>query len=118
MGQITVKLSVYPTNGADAREVDALVDTGAAYSMLPRPFLESLGYRPVRPQRVVLADGRIEEWSMTLLDVAYDGRRVQTPVLMGPHASPTLLGATTLEELGLGIDPVNRRLTPIDVFLA
>ena len=31
---------------------------------------------------------------------------------------PVLLGATTLEELGLGIDPLNRRLIPVDLYLA
>jgi hypothetical protein len=29
-----------------------------------------------------------------------------------------LLGATTLEELGLGVDPLGRRLVPVDLYLA
>jgi hypothetical protein len=37
---------------------------------------------------------------------------------MGPPGDPILLGATTLEELGLGIDPLNRRLVPVDLYLA
>lgn len=118
MGQFKVSLTVYAPDGDDVRQVDALVDTGAAYSMLPRTFLESLGYGPVRAQRVVLADGRIEEWALTIADVECGGRRVPTPIMMGPSNSPALLGATTLEELGFGIDPLARRLIPIDVYLA
>lgn len=118
MGQFRVELILHPRNSGPARDVNTLVDTGAAYSMLPRPFLESLGYAPVRAQRVILADGRTEEWMVTQVDVECQGRRIFTPVLMGPAASPPLLGATTLEELGLGVDPLSRRLVPVDLYLA
>jgi predicted aspartyl protease len=94
------------------------VDTGAAYSVIPRGTLEALGCRPVRSQRVVLADGRGEEWTVTQVEVECEGRRVITPALMGPPGGPVRLGATTLEELGLGIDPLNRRLVPVDLYLA
>ena len=66
----------------------------------------------------MLADGRTEEWSVTQIDVECEGRRTATPILMGPTTGPALLGATTLEELGLGSDPLNRRLVPVDLYLA
>ncbi|MBI4588733.1 MAG: hypothetical protein HY725_07825 [Candidatus Rokubacteria bacterium] len=94
------------------------MDTGTGYSVVPRPILEALGCQPLRTQRVILADGRIEEWSVGQVEVECEGRRTTTPVLMGPPAGPLLLGATTLEELGLGIDPLNRRLVPVDLYLA
>lgn len=118
MGQFRVELKLLGRDGGPARTVEALVDTGAAYTVVPRAMLESLGCRPVRTQRVVLADGRIEEWAVTQIDVECEGRRATTPVLMGPDGGPILLGATTLEELGLGIDPLNRRLAPVDLYLA
>jgi clan AA aspartic protease len=118
MGRFKVDLTLRPANGRPVRHVDALVDTGAAYSMLPRAVLESLGYAAVRTQRVILADGRTEEWMVTQVEVECQGRRTFTPVLMGPAASPPLLGATTLEELGLGVDPLSRRLVPVDLYLA
>lgn len=118
MGQFKVVLTVYPRNGGEARRIEALVDTGAGYSVVPRSILESWGCQPVRTQRVVLADGRMEEWPVSQVDVEYEDRRATTPVLMGPLEGPVLLGATTLEELGLGIDPLNRRLIPVDIYLA
>ena len=118
MGQFRVDLTLHARHDGPSRTLEALVDTGAAYSVVPRVVLESLGCRPVRTQRVVLADGRIEDWSLTQIDVEYEGRRAATPILMGPANGPVLLGATTLEELGLGIDPLNRRLIPVDMYLA
>ena len=115
MGQFKVTVTLHPQKYGAARTVEALVDTGAGYSMFPRPLLEALGCQAIRSQRVVLADGRMEEWSLSQVDVEYEGRRAPTPVLMGPPDSPVLLGATTLEELGLGVDPVNRRLVPVDI---
>ena len=115
---IKVALTLYPRDGGTARSFEALVDTGAGYSVVPRPILEALGCQPLRTQRVILADGRIEEWSVGQVEVECEGRRTTTPVLMGPPAGPLLLGATTLEELGLGIDPLNRRLVPVDLYLA
>lgn len=118
MGQFKVTLTLHPRDGGLPRPLEAPVDTGAGYSVVPGPVLESLGCRPLRSQRVVLADGRVEEWPLSQVDVECEGRRATTPVLMGPSGGPTLLGATTLEELGLRIDPLNRRLVPVDVYLA
>ncbi len=118
MGQFKVLLTLFPRDGGTPRSVEALVDTGAGYSVVPRSILEGLGCRPLRTQRVILGDGRTEEWSVSQVDVECEGRRASTPVLMGPPVGPILLGATTLEELGLGIDPLNRRLVPVDLYLA
>lgn len=114
MGQFLVPVTVYPPSGGPAQQLQALVDTGAAYSVLPGPLLESLGCRPLRAQRVLFGDGRVEEWPVTEIEVECEGRRVTTTMLMAPPGSPVLLGAITLEGLGLGVDPLQRRLIPLD----
>jgi aspartyl protease family protein len=118
MAQFTVTVTLYGRDGAPPRPLSALVDTGAAYTVVERTTLEAQGWQPVRTQRVILADGRVEEWPVTQAEVECEGRRAITPVLMAPAGAPVLLGATTLEELGLGIDPLNRRLVPVDLYLA
>ena len=118
MGQFMVMMTLSRRQGEEFRRLEALVDTGAAYTVVPRSVLEALGCHPHRTQRVRLADGRTEEWPVTEVEAECQGRRATTPVLMGPPTAPVLLGATTLEELGLGIDPLNRRLVPVDLYLA
>lgn len=36
---------------------------------------------------------------------------------MAPDSSPGLLGAVTLEEFGLGVDPIEKRLVPVKTYL-
>ena len=113
-----VRVTLFPYGGLEPRTIGALVDTGAAYTVLPRELIETLGCVPHRVQRVRPADGRVEEWPLAQVELECEGRRAVTPVLVGPEDAPVLLGATTLEELGLGIDPLNRRLVPVDLYLA
>ena len=46
-------------DGQQAREIDAAVDTGAAYTTLPTRLLRELGVTPKGKRRSLLADGRI-----------------------------------------------------------
>ena len=68
------------------------MDTGATLSVIPRTVLESLGIGPARS--VVEADA--------------------TPcrVLFGEAEDVVVLGLTALEQLGLAVDPIGRRLVP------
>ena len=46
-----------------------------------------------------------------------DGLLAQGLVLLLEGSEP-LLGAVTLEEMGLGVDPLNQRLVPVTLLLA
>ncbi|MBI2162502.1 MAG: retroviral-like aspartic protease family protein [Candidatus Rokubacteria bacterium] len=118
MGPFKVIITLLPSGANEPRRLEALVDTGAAYTVVPRPILQALGCQPHRTQRVRLADGRAEEWSVAQVELECEGRRATTPALVGPAEAPVLLGATTLEELGLGIDSLNRRLVPVELYFA
>jgi hypothetical protein len=37
---------------------------------------------------------------------------------LASEQAPKLLGAQTLETFGLGVDPLGRRLVPVDAYLA
>ena len=109
---------LHPRAEGEVRRLEALADPGAGYTVVPRPVLEALGCAPHRLQPVRFADGRVEEWPVAEVEVECEGRRATTTVLMGSAPGPVLLGATALEELGLGVDPINRRLVPVEIFLA
>ena len=93
--------------------VDAMVDTGATYTSLPESLLDELGIEREEKDIFELADKRLAEYSTGETRVRLEGRERTVSVIFGPdHATP-LVGATTLEDLLLGVDPVARKLVPV-----
>ena len=93
-----------------------MVDTGAAYTWIPGSTLEGLGLERSFRLPFVLADGRIVERDLTETRLRLDGQVRTRIVVLGDEGSEPLLGADTLEGLGLSVDPINRRLVPISRF--
>ena len=60
MGQFRVVPTLHPRAEGEVRRLEGLVDTGASYTVVPRPVLEALGGEPHRMQPVRFADGRVE----------------------------------------------------------
>jgi aspartyl protease family protein len=111
-------IEVGTIDGSQSRELDAWVDTGAAYTWIPRPVLEDLGITPAFRRRFQLADGSHIERDCAQVAVGIDGSRLITVCVFGDEGSDPLLGAVTLEEMGLGVDPLNQRLVPVTLLLA
>jgi len=86
--------------------------------MLPRPLLLSLGITPRSRRQFRLGDGRTVVWEFGDADFMVDGYHAPSPVIFGEENSPQLLGAVTLEAMGVGVDPVNKQLIPIEGLLA
>ena len=117
MGTFAVALGVGDPQGRRYEEVEAMVDSGAAYTVLPASILESLGVKPHDTRGFVLADGHRVERGFGRTWLSLDGRQEVSPVAFWPEDSLPLLGAVTLEIFGLCIDPVNGRLVPVDAFM-
>lgn len=115
MGTFRVSVQLASPGGEPFESVEALVDTGASYTWIPRDLLERLGVRPDEERVFVLADGREVRYPVAWVRIRLDaGERIQpTPVVCGDLGTEALLGAFTLEGFGLGVDPVNRRLIPV-----
>lgn len=107
-----------PRGDASPVDVKLLVDTGAMFTCLPAPFLERLGLSPQWRVPIMLADGRLEEWSAAEILMTINGRTLHTTCLFGPPDSLSLLGAVSLEQFGLAPDPLARRLLPSRVPMA
>lgn len=97
--------------------MEAIVDTGASYSMFPRRTLEQLGIRPIDQDEFTLADGRTVRRDVAVATVRLDGRVRPTICVVGEEGTKPLLGAITLEAFGLAADPVNRRLVKAPLYL-
>ncbi len=95
----------------DGTSVEALVDTGATYSKIPRSVLQELGIEPVETRVSRIADGSRVELQTSWARFSVEGRNAVARVSFGPEGI-YLLGATTLEDMGLAVDPVDRQLIP------
>ena len=116
MGTFTVNVWVGNLFSDAGAAVDALVDTGATNSMLPAGLLRDLGIEPVESRFARVADGRRIELQTAWARFAAAGRNAVARVAFGPEGE-YLIGATTLEDLGVVVDPVDGRLIPQDDLL-
>ena len=118
MGQVRVQIVVVnPRIGARSEEMTALADTGATLTVVPGEMLRQLGIGAIRRVSLVLADGRRAQRDVGEAHVAVNGEPVPCRVVFGEPADATLLGLTVLEQLGLAVDPPQRRLVPTDFLL-
>lgn len=92
--------------------VQAVVDTGATYSVFPRTLLTQLGVVPQEQAKFILADGRRIMRDLAIVTARIEGRVRPGVCVVGEDGAEPLLGAVTLESFGLAADPVNRRLVP------
>jgi aspartyl protease family protein len=113
VGTFRVALEIGDPEGSRWETVEALVDTGASYTLVPRHLLLSLGVRTTFRRPFTLADGRQVDCEMAETRVRLDGQTRTTLVIFGEEGAVPLLGAYTLEGFGLAPDPVNRRLISV-----
>jgi len=107
-----------PAAPAKRETVEFLVDSGAVYSFVPRDILERLGIEPHSRQRFRLADGSSIERERGDATFFYQGRQGASPVIFGEARDAVLLGAVTLESLGLVLDAIRRDLMPLPMVVA
>ena len=113
MGTFTTNFTIWnPLSPENAQEMDALVDTGAAFSWISRQRLEGLGLQPSRRMSFRSIDGRVMERDMTAVYIASAGYSAPDMVVMAESGEMEVLGAHSIEGLGLAADPVQKKLTP------
>jgi predicted aspartyl protease len=95
-----------------------LVDSGAVYSVLRRPDWRSLRLAAQRDLEFVLADGTALRRQVSECIFELQGRQATSPVVLGEGEDEALLGAVTLETLGLVLNPLTRKLQPMRMLLA
>jgi predicted aspartyl protease len=113
MGTFAVTIEAGDPRGVSFHTVEALVDTGASYTTLPGSPLRELGVTPhgQRPFLPATGDTVVRDIGRTWVRI--DGQTEMTIVVFGDEGASALLGAVTLEEFGLGVDPIARKLIPV-----
>ena len=117
MPTFRLTIEIGPTDRSRFEQIEALVDTGATYTVVPRDVLERLGTAPQFRRHFRVADGRVVELDMAVVMVRIVGQTLPTICIFGEEGMNALLSAVTLEEFGLGVDPANQRLVPVELLL-
>jgi predicted aspartyl protease len=112
--RLTVKAS---RKSRKAIAVDFLIDSGAVYSLVSAERLKSIGIGPYKKLDFTFADGTIVTREVGDAYFEYRGDGGAAPVIFGQEGDQPLLGATTLESLGLVLDPFHRKLHPMKLVL-
>lgn len=119
MGTFSVKFVIkHPLRGDQLLELEGLVDTGALFTQIPASLLTQIGLAPSGTRAVHYADGTRDVVPVAMAYIAINGLETAAMILCGKPNSLILLGAHTLEGLGLGVDPVHKRLIPIEAPMA
>ena len=102
-------------NPQQSFEEEFWVDTGALYSFVPEDYFEKIGMEPAAKRNLILADSRHDTRLLGFCDFQIDGLEgtIPCPVIFAPKGALFLLGATALENFGVEVDPVQKKLKPI-----
>ena len=112
MGTFAAQIGVSDGNGGATQWVDALVDTGATFTVLPDSVLrEQVGVHPEETMEFTLADGSKTQFPVGEARLSVEGRQATSRVVFGEE-DQYLVGATTLQVLGLIPDTTNHKLVP------
>ncbi|GAB6944857.1 aspartyl protease family protein [Vulcanisaeta sp. JCM 14467] len=116
MGHVWVSARIGNVDLSRVVEVRALVDTGATLTVIPRSLANELGLAVTGKSRVETGAGIIEvDRSRAWVEI--EGRGEVVPVLVSDIIDKVLIGVTTLEVLGLEVDPVTGRLREMRLLL-
>jgi predicted aspartyl protease len=119
MGISIVELHVAnPAAPRTVETVEFIIDSGAMYSVVPRRTLRKLKIKPIARETFRLANGDKIARDKGGALFRYGDRVGVADVIFGEKGDYNLLGALTLEALGLSLDPIKRELKPLPMILA
>jgi clan AA aspartic protease len=113
MSTFTVRATlIHPEHRERSVEADLLVDTDATYTLLPPELVTQLGLSTPYQRRALLGSGERVVYPIGEVRVRLGDEERTTVFYAGSPGSRALLGAVTMEEVGLAADPVSGRLIP------
>lgn len=106
-----------PSNMSHSLNLDFMVDSGAVYTVAPATVLDELGIKPISEETFWLANGEKIVRKRGGAFFKYGDKIGIADVVFGEEGDSNLLGATTLESLGLALDPFKRELKPMRMII-
>ncbi len=117
MGTFNWPMEILSADGTLAETVDALVDTGSSYTVLPAAILRRLNISSTDTLDFELGGGRVISLEVGEARVRVEGRERTRIVVFGDDDASPLMGADTLQGAALAVDPVAHRLVPTRALL-
>ena len=108
--KFTVRNPVDPTRVLD---LEGLVDTGAHFTQVPGSLLAQIGVGPFGTRQIQYANVPISSKPVASVEIGIDQEVTPAVVLCGESNDLVLIGATTLENLNFGVDPIRKILIPL-----
>jgi predicted aspartyl protease len=119
MGLTVLEIQVGNPAQPDITEtVEFFIDSGAVCSVVPAAILERLQIKPLKEETFRLADGSKIVRKKGIALFRHEDRVGGADVIFGEPGDSSLLGALTLESLGLVLDPLRRELNQLPMILA
>ena len=118
MGVVEVTITITnPDDRSRRRDIpDAIVDTGASWTTIPKAMANELGLEIVGRKRVMTANGPVNvEHSHAMVE--YDGRLSFSDIRVSDTYSGVLLGALSLEGMALAVDPKSGKLIDSELLI-
>ena len=91
------------------------MDTGSTHTAAPRLMLERLNVPVARTLPWETADGRIAPADVGETTIRPECHELHTPVIFVEEGEPARLGAVSLEQAALAVDPSAGRLAPTNL---
>ena len=113
MTQFRVPIEIADATESAYERMDALVDTGSAFSWVLQDVLGRLGHSPEQQWEFELADGRRVPYGVKWIRMRLNGDAQPMPIIFGNEGTEPLLGMVSLEIFRLAVDGVNERLFPV-----
>lgn len=114
MGITKIKMKVLnPQDESKFIHVNFLVDSGATHSFVPSEILKELGIKPNDERDFVLANGDLITRKLGVAVFKFKNRSALSQVVFAEDGDESLLGVVTLENMGLGLNPIQRVLVPL-----
>ncbi len=96
-------------------KLELIADTGAIYTVIPETIAKKLQLPITDKRRFKIASGEIVEYPVSEAYITLEDKSVTSLAAIATEKTPTLLGVTTLELLGLKVDPATGKLTPLEL---
>lgn len=118
MGLTNLKVRIAnPADLSKGVELLFLVDSGATYTVVDEKILKKIGIKPAGEREFILANGQTMKRKFGGAFYEYKGEKGFSDIVFGKPGDSTLLGVTTLESLGLALDPIRRQLFQLPMVL-